>query len=70
MSKTITSLEKETLMWKGRYEKSNKSLLEMAQEVGYHSNTLWTHVLLYMYNMAPFAADDRGTKCSATEIKE
>lgn len=33
MSKTIGTLEKEMLMWKGRYEKCNKSLLEMAQEV-------------------------------------
>ena len=33
MSKTIGTLEKEMLMWKGRYEKCNKSLLDMAQEV-------------------------------------
>lgn len=38
MSKTIGTLEKEMLMWKGRYEKCNKSLLEMTQEVCYHSN--------------------------------
>ena len=33
MSKTIGKLEKEMLMWKSRYEKCNKSLLEMAEEV-------------------------------------
>ena len=33
-----STLEKEMLTWKGRYEKCNKSLLEMAQEVGYHGD--------------------------------
>ena len=33
MSKTIGKLEKEMLMWKSRYEKCNRSLLEMAEEV-------------------------------------
>ena len=38
MSKMNGTLEKEMLTWKGRYEKCNKSLLEMAQEVCYHGD--------------------------------
>ena len=41
MSKTIGTLEKEMLMWKSRYEKCNRSLLEMAEEVGGASLHHW-----------------------------
>ena len=33
MTKTIKKLEKETLMWKQKWEKSNQSLLELAGDV-------------------------------------
>ena len=32
MTKTIKKLEKETLMWKGKWEKSNKNLVQMVEE--------------------------------------
>ena len=33
MTKKIKKLEKETTMWRSRWENSNKALLEMAEEV-------------------------------------
>jgi hypothetical protein len=33
MTKTIKKLEKETIMWKQKWEKSNQSLLELAGDV-------------------------------------
>ena len=33
MTKTIGKLEKETTMWRTRWENSNRSLLEMVEEV-------------------------------------
>ena len=44
MSKTITELEKESNLWKTKYEKCNRSLLEMADEV----SPLSLLVLLFM----------------------
>lgn len=38
MTKKIKKLEKETTMWRTRWENSNRALLEMAEEVG-HSDT-------------------------------
>lgn len=40
MSKTIGMLEKEMIMWKTRYEKCNRSLLEMAEERVVHEHTI------------------------------
>lgn len=34
MTKKIKKLEKETTMYRSRWESSNKALLEMAEEVG------------------------------------
>ena len=34
MSKTIATLDKESTLWKSRYEKCNKSLLDVSEEVG------------------------------------
>ncbi len=33
MTKTIKKLEKETIMWKQKWEKSNQSLLDLAGDV-------------------------------------
>lgn len=38
MTKKIKKLEKETTMYRSRWESSNKALLEMAEEVG----RVWT----------------------------
>lgn len=35
MTKKIKKLEKETAMYRSRWESSNKALLEMAEEVGF-----------------------------------
>ena len=40
MTKKIKKLEKETTMWKSRWENSNKALLEMAEDVSTPSVTL------------------------------
>lgn len=38
MTKKIKKLEKETAMYRSRWESSNKTLLEMAEEVKLHLN--------------------------------
>ena len=70
MSKTIGTLEKEMLMWKGRYEKCNKSLLEMAQEVCYHSNTHGGGGALNQVMMCTHTAHGDGAKYTTTEDQE
>lgn len=37
MTKKIKKLEKETAMYRSRWESSNKALLEMGEEVCFHS---------------------------------
>ncbi len=69
MSKTIGTLEKEMLMWKGRYEKCNKSLLDMAQEVWhYHGNS--NKGRGFKWNCAAHTAHGDGTECTATQNQE
>lgn len=41
MTKKIKKLEKETAMYRSRWESSNKALLEMAEEVSVHCYDLW-----------------------------
>lgn len=40
MTKKIKKLEKETAMYRSRWESSNKALLEMAEEVRWHSGLI------------------------------
>ena len=74
MSKTIGTLEKEMLMWKGRYEKCNKSLLDMAQEVCTITMAMLTRggALNGVYDVSTHThtAHGDGTKCTATQNQE
>ena len=47
MSKTIGQLEKEATMWKTRYEKCNRNLLEMAEEVSVIIGYYWILLVYY-----------------------
>lgn len=71
MSKTIGTLEKEMLMWKGRYEKCNKSLLDMAQEVSmYHYYGNGNKGRGFKWNYCAHTAHGDGAECTATQNQE
>lgn len=56
MTKKIKKLEKETTMYRSRWESSNKALLEMAEEVGRGDEPRAREgtFLLYQVLSAPF----------------
>lgn len=69
MSKTIGTLEKEMLMWKGRYEKCNKSLLDMAQEVCTVTMATLTRGGA-LNRVTVHTAYGHGAECTTTENQE
>lgn len=52
MTKKIKKLEKETAMYRSRWESSNKALLEMAEEV--KKRLMLTVILKYRVLLLPF----------------